>query len=148
MCYLTLISTTSNRDLSEFDTSLMCCSRQLPDAPARQFLRYPNQWLLTSGDGCSCAFRHLGAEHASLGFSAPLDWWPEDAEAVTATRQAFRMLQELAGEGALLDVVDVWADDQGGAPQLRGDVVVALEAVDETSFRFFEGHRLELVREG
>lgn len=147
MCYLTLLSTTSTRDLSAFDSPLMRCTRQLPPVAAARFLRHPNRWFLGTGEGCSCAFRHLAAEHAVLGFSPPQAWWPEDAAAVEATRQAFRMFQVLVGEGASLDAVDVWADDQGGSANLHGNAVVALDAVDEASFRFFEGHRLEFVRE-
>ena len=147
MCYMTVISTTSNHELSEFNTPLVQFSRKLPQVPEESFLRYPNKWYLGSKDGCSCGFRHLDHGNEELGFSEPVDWWPEEQEAVEATHQVVRVFRALLSEGAKLDCVDPWVQDKKQAPKLFGELVVNLAAISESSFRFFEGHRFEFTSE-
>jgi len=146
MCYMTLISTTSDRELTEFNTSLVQFSRQLPQVPEESFLQHPNKWYLGSKDGCSCGFRHLDRGNEKLGFSEPVDWWPEEPEDVEATNQAVNIFKALLNEGAKLDCVDAWAEDKKQEPQLNGELVVNLSIIPEASFRFFEGHRFEFIR--
>lgn len=147
MCYMTVLSTTSDRDLSEFNTPLLQFSRQLPHVPEESFLRYPNKWFLGSKDGCSCGFRHLDRGNQELGFLEPVDWWPEEKEDIDATLQVVGVLKDVLREGAKLDCVDAWAQDQKNDPKLSGELVVNLTSISEANFRFFEGCRFEFANE-
>jgi len=147
MCYMTVISTTSERELSEFNTPLVQFSRQLPQLPEESFLQHPNKWYLGSKDGCSCGFRHLDHGNEDLGFSEPVDWWPEEQEDIAATLQVVGVFKTLLSEGAKLDCVDGWEQDKKQDPKLHGESVVNLAVIPETSFRFFESHRFEFISE-
>lgn len=142
---MTVISTTSAADLSEFNTPFVRFSREMPDVPVAALLRFPHKWFLGSRDGCSCGFRHLEQRNEELGFSEPADWWPEEADDIEATRQAVRIFISILGEGAKLDCIDAWLQDDKNEPKLAGDAVVDLGTVSEACFRFFEWHRFELT---
>ena len=145
MCYQTVISTTSERELTEFNTPLVQFSRQLPRLPEESFLRHPHKWYLGSKDGCSCGFRHLDNGNEDLGFSEPVDWWPEEHEDIEATLEAVAVFKALLEEGAELDCVDAWTQDEIQYPKLHGEVVVNFAAIPDVCFRFFEGHRFEFT---
>lgn len=145
MCYMTVISTTSKLDLSELNTSLVRFSKDMPNVQVESFLRFPHIWFLGSKDGCSCGFRHLDHGNEELGFSEPVDWWPEDAEDVEAMLQVVGIFKDILNKGERLDCIDAWAKDDEDEPRLAGDLVVNLGAIQESCFRFFEWHRFELT---
>lgn len=99
MCYVTVVSTTSQRELTQFNTALVKFSRQLPGVPQESFLRYPSKWYLGSKDGCSCGFRHLDHGNEELGFAEPVEWWPEDQEDIDATLEVLRVFKALLLDG-------------------------------------------------
>lgn len=144
---MTVISTTSESDLSEFNTPLVRFSKEMPKVQVEAFLQFPHKWFLGSKDGCSCGFRHLDHGNEELGFSEPVDWWPEKAEDIEATRQVVKIFKLILGNGSKLDCIDAWAQDEEDEPRLSGDSLVDLETVSEASFRFFEWHRFELTHE-
>jgi len=144
MCYMTVVSTTSENDLSELNSELVQFSRKIPEGTGQSFLRFPNKWYLGSKDGCSCGFRHLdGANVGPLGFADPVEWWPEDPEDIAATIQVIRGFKSLLAQGAKLDCVDTWCGNDPGA-KLDGEMIVNLIEIPESSFRFFEGYRFDL----
>ncbi|NJD04985.1 MAG: hypothetical protein FIA97_00615 [Methylococcaceae bacterium] len=145
MCYALVVSTTSDDDLSQWNTALVQFSRDIPEGTGKAFLRYPNQWYLGSKEGCSCAFRHLENPNVeALGFSEPVDWSPEDPEDIEATFQVVRIFRSLLSKEAKLDCVDTWFDcDLKIEPP--ADLLVDLATISESHFRFFEGYRFELV---
>lgn len=145
MCYALVVSTTAEDDLSQWNTALVQFSRDIPEGTGLSFLRYSNKWYLGSKDGCSCGFRHLDYENVeALGFSDPLEWWPEDQEDIEATFQVVRIFRSLLTQKAQLDCVDTWFDcDLEMEPP--EDLKVDLANIPESHFRFFEGYRFELV---
>lgn len=143
MCFTTVVSTTSDMDLSQFNTRLIQFSRQLPGIPEEAHLRYSTKWHLKSQYGCSCGFRHLGQGDDDLGFSEPLDWMPEDPEDVEATHQVVNIFRNLAREGARLDCIDAWThNDEEEAVSIK-ELAVNLAAIPDSGFRFFSGFRFE-----
>ena len=142
-----VISTTSKLDLSKLNTPLVQFSKDLPNIQVKSLLRFPHRWFLGSKDGCSCGFRHLDHGNEELGFAEPVDWWPEDAEDIEATRQVVKIFKDLLSNGVQLDCINAWAQDDENEPRLAGDSVVNLGAIQESSFRFFEWHRFELRNE-
>jgi hypothetical protein len=145
MCYMAIVSTTSEADLTALNTPLVQFSRNVTAIPEAALLRYPNKWFLGSKDGCSCAFRHLDQNATDLGFSEPVDWWEEDQEDIDATLQAVESFHTILRGGHKLDCIDAWASDSKEPKNLAGDLVVDLDEVGAKSFRFFEGYRFELV---
>ncbi|WP_220814208.1 hypothetical protein [Pseudomonas paralcaligenes] len=106
MCYMTVISTTSEVDLTLLNTPLMQFSRSISGVPEAELLQYPQKWFLGSKDGCSCDFRHLDRGSADLGFSQPVDWWPEDQEDIDATLQVLEVFRSILAGGHDLDCID------------------------------------------
>ena len=145
MCYLVMVSTTSEADLAALNTPLVLFSKDVSAIPEAAFLRYPNKWFLGSKDGCSCGFRHLDQNATDLGFSEPVDWWEEDQEDVDATLQVVEAFYKILHGGDKLDCIDAWANDSKEPKNLAGDLVVDLNEVGAKSFRFFEGYRFELA---
>ena len=47
-----------------------------------------------SKSGCSCTFRHLYS--IELGFGEPVDWYPEEPDAIEATIQLASTIRRLA----------------------------------------------------
>jgi hypothetical protein len=93
------------------------------------------------------AIRHLSHDSQDLGFSEPVDWWPEESEDIEATHQAIKLFKRLVISGAQVDCIDTWAQDEPKELGLLGDSVVNLAAVAELAFRFFDGHRFEFAYE-
>ncbi|MET3135108.1 hypothetical protein AAKU55_005411 [Oxalobacteraceae bacterium GrIS 1.11] len=145
MCYMTILSTTSNDDLSVHNNELVKFSEQMPGVPEEKYLQFPRQWFIGSKDACSCSFRHLYVTSVELGFGAPEDWYPEESEDIEATRQVIAVTRGLIEKGEQVDCVDAWMNDAADADPLAGDLVVNLSEVDDLAFRFFESHRFTFV---
>ncbi|NND66141.1 MAG: hypothetical protein HKN19_01020 [Halioglobus sp.] len=146
MCYLTVLSTTTDQDLTAFNAEGVCFSRDLPGIPQEQFLRYPQQWYVGSAHGCSCGFRHLMAcNFSDLGFAEPVDWFEEDSEDIAATLSLVKALRQIAATGARLDCVDAWEGDSQDDAVLAGEVVVDFARISDPAFRLIEGYHLEFV---
>ncbi|MET1079678.1 MAG: hypothetical protein ABWY06_16840 [Pseudomonas sp.] len=143
---MTIISTTSDRDLTPLNSHLLQFSREMPQIPEESFLRYPNRWFLGSRDGCSCAFRHLGRGSTHLGFAGPEDWWPEEPDELEATLQIHAAFTSIVSTGQALDCIDAWTSDQLD-PQLAGELRVNLAQMPASSFRLFADHRFELTHQ-
>ena len=71
MCYLVIISTDANDDLSVRNSELLKFTRELPSIAGLDVLSYANRWYVQSQSLCSCTFRH--ALEPSLGFTSPVD---------------------------------------------------------------------------
>jgi hypothetical protein len=145
MCYMIVVSTDSDKDLTCFNSSLMRFSRQMPKFPRIAFLQHPYKWCLESRDGCGCGFRHLDHENIELGFSEPEDWWPEDADDIAATMEAVSAFKTILADGARLDCIAAWTSNDIELEPLNGADIIELTAMEAASFRFFEGHRFELT---
>lgn len=145
MCYMTVLSTSSPLDLSQFDTSLVKFSKQLPGIPEEVFLQHQHHWYLVSQHQCSCGFRHLDRGNEDILFSAPVDWWPEEPEDLEATKHVVRIFKNLSQQGEKLDCVDAWVGNEREEPSLDGTLVVNLAEVKDDCFRFSSGHRFEFV---
>ena len=144
MCYMTLLSTTSLRDLAVFNTPLLQMSRVLPGRPEEVFLQYAQRWFVGSQYGCSCGFRHLTA--LELGFGAAEEWMPEDDCDIEATLELVVMLRSLIADGAQVDCIDSWAEDEVQPDvALAGDIAVDLSAIADASFRLYSMYRLSLI---
>jgi len=145
MCYLTLLSTSDDRDLSLHDTPLLRFDRALPGVPEERYLRFAHRWHVRSVAQCSCELRHLSTPTEDFGFCEPVDWFPESTEAVEATRRFAAIARALVRGGAQLDCVDAWAHGGADAAPLAGDLQVDLSRIADGAFRFFENHRFELT---
>ena len=145
MCYLTLLSTSDDRDLSLSNTPLLRFDRALPGVPEERYLRFEHRWHVRSASGCSCQLRHLMSPTEDFGFAEPADWYPEEASDVEATRHFARVARQLLRDGAHVDCIDAWAHGNPAAALLAGDIDVDLSQVDDRSFRFFESYRFNLV---
>lgn len=147
MCYLTVLSTTTDRDLAAFNAEGVSFSRDLPGLPAERYLKYPHRWYVGSADGCSCAFRHLMAENfADLGFAEPVDWFEEEPAHIAATLRLVQALRQIVADGARLDCVDAWEGDHREAADLAGEVVVDFSEVPAAAFRLIENYHHEFTR--
>ena len=141
---MTLLSTTSPRDLTVFNTPLLQMSRVLPSRPEAVFLQHAHRWFVGSQYGCSCGFRHLTSQE--LGFGTPEEWMPEDDCDIEATLELVAMLRSLIADGAQVDCIDSWAEDETQAlAELAGDMVVDLSAMADASFRLYSMHRFSLI---
>jgi hypothetical protein len=143
MCFATIISTTSEQDLSELDSPSLNFSSQIPSIEEVQFLRYPNKWHVKADESCSCGFRHLDRGMEEFGFSPPQDWLPEEPEEIKATLRLVTVLKGLLESGVKLDCIDVWQRDDKNEPKLTNDINVNLSSMPEQSFRFIENYRFE-----
>ncbi len=140
MCYVVVLSTDSPVDLSRRNDRLLAFSRELPARVNTGELAYGNRWFVGSAAGCSCAFRHLYVDSVELGFGEPVDWFPEEADDVAATRTFAGTIRALVEGGAHVDCIDAW-DDGDTTRALAGTIDVDLAQVSDAQFRFFENHR-------
>ena len=145
VCYLTLLSTTSDADLSLADTPLLRFDAALPGVPEERHLQFAHRWHVRSASGCSCQLRHLMTPTEDFGFCEPEDWFPEDPQDVEATRNFAKIMRDLVGRGARVDCVDAWAHGGAEPAPLAGDIEVNLCEVPAESFRFFENWRFRFV---
>jgi hypothetical protein len=142
MCYVVVLSTTSDEDLSRHDTALLSFTRELPDESAVALLAYPHRWYVGSKSGCSCTFRHL--HDTELGFGPPVDWYPEDADEIAATKEFITVVRRLVQGGAKVDCIDAWSGESGTAG-FGEPLTVDLAAVADADFRFFENRQFTFV---
>ena len=145
MCYLTLLSTSSDADLTVRNNELVQFSKSLPGIEEEKYLEYPFKWYLGSKTGCSCEFRRLCTQSVSLGFGDPEEWFPEEPDQIVATRHIASVIRSMVASGARVDCVDAWAHDPKVADPLAGQIEVDLSEISDTQFRFFERHRFDFV---
>ena len=70
---------------------------------------------------------------------------PEDDCDIDATLELVAMLRSLITDGAQVDCIDSWAEDETQlTAELAGDVVVDLSAMADTSFRLYSTYRFSL----
>lgn len=141
MCYALYMSTDSPEELTVLNSEFVRFERiDDPEAdPCITLLTFPHRWYVGSKSGCSCTFRHLNA--IELGFGAPEDWYPEEQDALGATKELYRFFSRLLSTGHQVDCVDRW---QGAKPDAIRAIDVSLDEVSVESFRLFENHRFRL----
>ncbi len=137
MCYLLLLSTSSQDDLTQYNSELLKFSSKLPALPDIGKLKYKHQWYIGSKSGCSCTFRHLYS--VELGFGEPEDWNPEEPDEVAATLQLIKVIRDLISHGEQIDCIDSW-EHQGGQSACPVERVVDLSQTSDMQFRLFENH--------
>lgn len=147
MCYMVILSTSSPEDLTQYNTSLLNFESRLPGLDEENALAYPYKWFVGSKDGCSCAFRHLHTSSIELGFSTPVDWYPEEQDHIEATKQFYCIIEKLVNEGCQVDCVDAW-DHHEGRSSLAGTEIININSIQSYEFRFFENYRFEFVSHG
>lgn len=146
MCNMCIISTSSELDLRQFNSSQVVFSQDMPDVPEEKFLKYEYKWYLGSSDGCSCRFRHLmDVNFPDLGFADPEDWFPEEQEDIDATLQLVKIFKTILSTGVRIDCIDAWANASTAEPLITGNVVVDFAEIPDTSFRFIENYHHELI---
>jgi hypothetical protein len=145
MCYMTILSTTADIDLTAHNNELVRFSMSLPGVPEEKYLAHRFKWFIGSESGCSCEFRHLYVDSVSLGFGEPEDWLPEEPTKIEATKQISAVIRSLVRSGADVDCIDAWAHDQDAADPLAGELEVNLAEISDSAFRFFEMHRFTFV---
>ena len=147
MCYIIHLSTTSEEDLSKLPTDNYFIARadKGKDAAHLTHLAHPQKWFLMCGyGGCSCHFRHWDVQSdEDRNFSAPEDWYPEDAEDIEDTAAVYDLLARLLAEGHRVDLLDSWNGDD--LDQIK-TLEVSLARTPRSAFRFFSGYRFDLRR--
>ena len=144
MCYMTVLSTTSKEDLSKYNNEFIQFKAEPIFIPEAKYLKFQNKWLVTAEFGCSCGFRHLCSGSVELGFGEPVDWFPEDASDIEATKQAIEIIRVLVEKG---EHVDSWCNNQEEAEPLAGNLDVNLATMINPSFRFFENYRFNFLNQ-
>ena len=145
MCFMTILSTNSDYDLSLANNELIQFVKKLPGIPEEKYLRFENKWLIASNAGCSCNFRHLSGGSIELGFGEPEAWLQEDNDTIEATRQIAANIRTLIQQGANVECFDAWAHGQSDAAALVDDIAVNLAEVSDAAFRFFEEHHFSFT---
>ena len=143
MCYVVYISTDSPEDLEKRSTELVRFEK-LSDPitdPCTALLEFGNRWFVGSKSQCSCTFRHSSS--FDLGFSEPVDWYPEEQDQIDATRELYSTLDDLLSSGYRVDLIDLW---NGTQPQDIASSEVSCDVVSSTQFRMFENHRFRLTK--
>ena len=139
MCYMVYLATDCPDDLSLKCSALVRFGRPSVEAfsPAPRVLTHQYKWFVGSKSECSCTFRHLCRESASLGFGAPEDWFPEEQDRTDATHELYGVLKEIVQRGYQVELLDCWSGDEDrDAVALN----VSLTEVGADQFRLFEGH--------
>jgi hypothetical protein len=137
MCYVVLLGTDADVDLSLHDAGMVNFTRSSPADFGDSLLQFPQHWIVSVGT-CSCGFRHLHTSSVDLGFSEPVDWLEESVEDILATKYVIGVIRALVAGGASVECIDFWWGQwDGPKPTLRVD----LDTVSDTVFRFFENHR-------
>lgn len=145
MCYAVYLATDCPDDISRRSSELVRFERPALEAgsvwpPA---LTHESRWFVGSKSHCSCTFRHLDRQSADLGFGAPVDWFPEDQDALDATRQLYEVLQDIVQREHRVQVLDCWNGNESEAPVALD---VTLSEVPMEHFRLFEGYVFNLTR--
>jgi hypothetical protein len=136
MCYMLYLSTTSDEDLTQFNSRLIRFTRPGDDELASAaILKYPQRWFVGSSKGCSCGFRHLA--DGEFAFEEPRDWLPEEEDEIEATVALYRIIETLVSAGHRVDCLDRWRDTaHDGTRSMKVD----LRVVSDKAFRLFENH--------
>jgi hypothetical protein len=143
---MTIISTTSDIDLTQFNSSDVVFDKEMPGIPEEQLLKYHHKWYVGSSHGCSCGFRHLmTANFSDLGFSDPEEWFHENLEDIEATIKLVRIFKKVIESGSKLECIDSWTHDPSDPPNLSGNVIVNFTEVSETAFRLIENYHHEFT---
>jgi hypothetical protein len=142
MCYSVYISTDSPEDLRVRDSELVRFEKVTDSSidPCAQLLDFANRWYVGSKSGCSCTLRHLAS--SDLGFSAPVEWYPEEEPALAATHELYAVLTALLSSGYKVDLVDLW--EATGLDNVT-TLDVSFNDVSATAFRLFENHKFRLT---
>ena len=143
MCYALLLSTTSNDDLSRFNSEAIRFEQEIPDYVPPGALLYPNKWYVGSRTGCSCSFRHL--YEPELGFGVPEDWFPEDESDIEATLTFVRLVRSWVSKGERVDCVDLWAGSDAEENAETPLMSVNLNQIQDEEFRFFENRHFDFI---
>ena len=141
MCYSVYISTDSVEDLTARSSELVRFEKvtELSIDPCARLLDFSQRWYVGSKSGCSCTFRHLST--SDLGFSEPVDWYPEEEPALAATHELYSILSSLLSSGYNVDLVDLWETME---PENVTTLDVSLDSVSTAAFRLFENHKFRL----
>jgi hypothetical protein len=145
MCYVLCLSTSSDDDLTRFNSDLISFEplADEDDDEGIGILTNPHRWYVSARTGCSCAFRHLA--DGKLVFDEPQDWFPEEQDDIEATAELCRVIDALLVVGYEADCLDRWCDASLDAIQ---SMKVDLRAVSEQAFRLFENHHFVFERGG
>lgn len=135
MCYSIYLSTDSNKDLSNENNDLLHFKQEEIKVPIQSILKNEHQWYLGSKSICSCTFRHLHS--IELGFSEPVDWYPEDDDEIAATLSFIEIARQIVEQGHQLDCVDIW---EGTAEADIKELWIDLNDLRDDEFRFFENY--------
>jgi hypothetical protein len=141
MCYAVYISTDSDADLSTRNSERVRFAKvdaAKADACA-SMLEFENKWYVGSKSQCSCTFRHIA--DVDMRFSEPEDWFPEEEDAIVATRELYSTLEWLLASGHKVDLVDGWMDS---GPEGVKVLDVSFDEVSAKAFRLFEDYRFRL----
>jgi hypothetical protein len=134
-----LLSTDSEKDLSQHNSKLIAFKRELPPLAEVLELRFLNKWFVASREGCSCGFRHLHTSAIDLGFDTPQEWYEEDPEDIAATLEFVAVIQALIGNGQQVDCIDVWGHETASSTTVD-TISVNLSALQSGAFRLMEGY--------
>jgi hypothetical protein len=137
VCYLVVLSTSSDEDLSEYNNELVHFEKEIPDLAEIEKLKYQNKWYLGSKSGCSCTFRHLYS--TELGFASPVDWYPEEEDEIDATLQVAKIIRQLVNQGESVDCIDIWEGNKNNQLEIK-TINVNLSEVSDEAFRFMENY--------
>ena len=137
MCYMLILSTDSDTDLSQHNSDLLAFDRQLPPLVEADELNFPNKWFVASRDGCSCGFRHLHTGAIELGFDTPKEWYEEEPEDIAATLEFVAVIKALIGKGQQVDCIDVWGHETSSSTTVE-TMSVELSELQPDAFRFME----------
>ncbi|UCD43085.1 MAG: hypothetical protein JSV69_05685 [Chloroflexota bacterium] len=135
MCYSIYLSTDSNKDLSNENNDLLHFKQEEIKVPIQSILKNEHQWYLGSKSICSCTFRHLHS--IELGFSEPVDWYPEDDDEIAATLSFIEIARQIVEQGHQLDCIDIW---EGTAEADIKELRIDLNDLRDDEFRFFENY--------
>lgn len=138
MCYITVLSTTSDEDLSALNNPAFSLTRVESSEELTNWLEYPHKWDLTGRyGGCACHFRNWMRENPPE-FAPPEDWFPEDQEDIKATQAFYALISRLVSEGHKVDSITAWQGDAEPRP-----FEVSISAVPPEPFRLLDGYRCE-----
>ena len=142
MCYVLILSTTSNEDLSRFNRDGISFDKKIPHQLPIEPLLYLNKWYVGSRTGCSCSFRHLYGPEFTFGM--PEHWFPEEKSDIEATLKFIRLVRSLLSKGARVDCIDLWAGSDAEDVDMPL-LPINLSQIRDEEFRFFENHHFDFV---
>lgn len=142
MCYVLYLATDCPEDLAARSSQLVRFERAGDEGlPSIGILTQPHRWFVGSKSGCSCTFRHLYRDSVDLGFGAPEDWYPEEQDALDATRELYEIVKGIVERGHEVELLDCWHGDED---KVAVTLDVSLGEVSAGQFRLFEGYLFRL----